>query len=358
MIINDLNISLILNEYGTGSLNGNDLINTIYKLTGTSSFSILGIKPSLTYTKGSSSYNGNIIQYELNPYEYNKYTDRTNQTIITKNGLYTLNKYNDNRTIPTDIEYTGPYPFAIEIERSGSNYGKLKFSRYDGKLKTEISMSNYDLIHTVNYHVIAQKTGSNLELYLNGNCIASGSDYSNLDFNIDGAIGDTHNICDVFIGQLGNGSQTLKGSVDEVKIFNRALTINEANKLAQNELSGSYNYNVGNVFYEYGLLTIISPSSEYNDFIKNSEYINQPSQSDYILNGGINNQLILTDVGSGSFTASYYEYLPMVSYSISSSYPYWPNPYENFPTNNYVNGGYASSSYNPSQSYDGNFIGE
>lgn len=350
-------INIIVDSFGSGSVSSSYIVNEIYKQTGLNSLTLVGFKTGSSYTKCNYTYDtmSNAIVVDTKQYEYNKLTDNTNQTIITKNGLKVVTTLKNNKTIYNDVLFNGPYPFNVEVEKSGSRYGRLKFSRYDGNIKTEIT-SSILLEEPFAYHFICQKTGSQLEMYINGELIATGSDLSNFDVNTLGGIGDTHNECDLFIGQTGDGTKTFNGSLDELKIFDKPLTPSQSLVLAQNELTGSYNYIVGNVFYEYGLITFTAPNRHYSSFTKQTPITPVISSSDYILDGGVNNELILVDIGGGELTASYYLYPPMSGgYSISGSYPYWPQPYQNYPTNNYVEGGDASSSYIVSQSYDGSY---
>ena len=353
----NININILTNDLGTGSVSQDIILREIYNQTGTSSLSLIGFETHSNYTRCDYTYDAlnNTIDYLIKPTELLELQDRTIQTLIAKNGLKVVTTYENNRTIYNDVILNEPYPFNIEIEKSGSNFGLLKFSRFDGINKPEIT-SNVYLEAPYTYHFICQKTGSQLEMYIDGVLISSCSDYSDIDVNVSGGLGDTHNTCELFIGQNGDGKKAFKGSLDEIKILNKALTPTQTLKLAQNELTGSYNYIVGNVFYEYGLITIACPNRSYSPFTKQTPITPVVSSSDYVLDGGVNIELILTDIGGGFYTASYDLYPPMSGgYTISGSYPYWPQPFENYPTNNYVDGGDVTSSYISSQSYDGSY---
>lgn len=259
-IINKMtDINIHLDNFGDITVSGSDIMNILYKLYPTSSFSIIGIKPQLCYV-GTSSYNNSTdtLSYSLNDNSYYTLINNDKQTLITKNGLAKKTIQKNNRTEIVDVQTDSKYPFSIELEHSGSDNAYLKFSRSDGNLKPEI-YSNL-LQSNKFYHFVCQKTGSQLEIYIDGILISTGSDYSNIPFNIIGSIGDTHNECDTFIGSLGGYSKMYSGSIDELKIYNKALNTNQVSVLANNELSGSYDYVVGNVFYDYGILTINEPT--------------------------------------------------------------------------------------------------
>lgn len=354
-------LNIIADQYGSSSISGSDFLTDVYNMTGTGSLHIVGILTG-SNDRGNLIYDtaSGMLNYVMKSSDYITLMTRTTQTLITKYGLEKKVQYKDTTTKLIDVAKTGPYPYAIEIERSGSLQARLKFSRFDGGMKPEV-ISNTVLEVPYTYHFVCQKTGSNLEIYINGELDNSGSDYSNIAFNELNSIGDTHNKNDLFIGQRGDGIQTFMGALDEIKILNTPISSDQIRTFANAEMSGSYNYIVGNVFYEYGLMTIISPSAPYANFINQKQITPQPSQSDYRLDGGRNYSVM----DNGTFPVpsgvmADYNYPPAESgtYTISSSYPYWPNPYESYPTDNYVDGGYVSSSYPVSQSYDGNYIPE
>ena len=254
-------INIYLDSLSSASFSGSEIPIAMSKLYPTNSYSFIGIKNQAGYLKGSASYDSgtDILNYNLNPYEYTLNTDNNTQTIITKNGLSKRIKYTSNKQSEyKDVKYIGQYPFAIELTHIDSSSAYLKFSRYDGQLKPEITSSVLQM-NTL-HHFICQKTGSNLEMYIDGLLVSSGSDYSNIDFTLTGSLGETRTDSDTFIGSLGGYQQIFTGNVDELKIFNNPLTTVQAYGLATNEISGSYNWIVGNVFYEKGLITIASPT--------------------------------------------------------------------------------------------------
>lgn len=252
-------INIHLNSFGSSSISGSDILQAMYKAQPNNSYSIVGIKSNQTYI-GSASYDTTTDVFNYNMFDniYQDSINNDNQTIIAKNGILRKTIQNNNRTEIVDVKTNSKYPFSIELEHSSSDNAYLKFSRSDGNLKPEI-ISNL-LTNGSFYHFVCQKTGSQLEMYINGTLISSGSDYSNIPFNIIGGIGDTHNDCDTFIGSLGGYSQMYNGSLDELKIYNRPLTINQIAVLATNELSGSYEYVIGNVFYDCGIITVNQPN--------------------------------------------------------------------------------------------------
>lgn len=110
-------------------------------------------------------------------------------------------------------------------------------------------------------HVLFQKSGTTLQLYINGILVDSKT-----------APGEfIQNKSDIFIGSLGlddnkNGVQGITGAVDEFFIFNKALTQSEVMQLSY---TGSLNLMttntnvVGNVFYEHGIVVISDPRPKY-----------------------------------------------------------------------------------------------
>lgn len=176
------------------------------------------------------------------------------------------NTYNPNSQIITgDISYNNSqYPFDIYIE-SGSN--KLICRQSNGSI---ISVVTSSIMPGAKTHIVVQKTGSNFELYLNGNVTSTATLPS----------GNTNNLSDIFIGSLGldsnkNGVSGYQGSIDEFFIFNKGLNSSEILQLSSTNVSSSMSTNtniVGNVFYEHGIVVLSDPRPKYGVTITSGSY--------------------------------------------------------------------------------------
>lgn len=153
-----------------------------------------------------------------------------------------------------ELRAINSYPWDLSIGAIGSSYpGRLIARRSDGLRSTVITSS----IITDNnwHHIVYQKTGSNLQLYVDGTIVNSGSDDLN-DHPV--------NRSNVYFGALNeNLTGVYSGSLDEIRFYNKGLTLAEINSLANTTTAYQTNV-VGNVFYRTGTIVTSSPYSQYN----------------------------------------------------------------------------------------------
>lgn len=168
------------------------------------------------------------------------------------------------------------YPFKIELSGSGN----LKFSTQGSEtLIAQVTSSALDT--TGNWsHVLCQKSGSNLEIYVNTIKNASGS----FDF-ITSPI-DSLTTSSVYINNNDNlsiggyrttdtaGKKYLNAYLDEIRIYNKSLSLAQIKSLSNRSESAKQllqTNRVGNVFGKTGFIVISSPNYLYKDLI-NSDY--------------------------------------------------------------------------------------
>jgi hypothetical protein len=122
-------------------------------------------------------------------------------------------------------------------------------------------------------HVVCQKSGSYMQIYVNGSLqsnvnqaklIKSNSPYSH-SFNI-------NTNADLKIGGVGftNTSLNYTGKLDEVRIYNKALTSTEVGYLRDLHETGSMlqTTQVGNIFNKQGIAVITSPNYIYDNILQ------------------------------------------------------------------------------------------
>lgn len=150
------------------------------------------------------------------------------------------------------------YPFEISLLDD-----ELYFKRFDG---TRISQISSSFATGSIQHVLCQKSGSELQIWITGSKISSGSDSSSFS---------TKNDAWVFIGTNGNQTDFFSGSLSQIMVFASALT--SSNTVSN--LSSSYDNspNVGNIIYEHGMLIITKPGKYQNIFLSGSIH-------DYVVN--------------------------------------------------------------------------
>jgi len=219
---------------------------------------------------GTSSYIK--TSYQSNQFEYDKDDDFAISTwvkcansqsisgldaailISMRGSERTLQSSLDNVIYNDELRNITSYPWDISIGASGSNWpGRIVARRSDGLRATTITSS----IVTDNnwHHVLYQKTGSNLQLYVDGTAMQATTD--NL---IDNPV----NRSNVYFGALNETSTgSFNGSLDEIRIYSKALTQAEINTLSNPTTAYQTNV-VGNVFYRSGTIITSSPFSQYN----------------------------------------------------------------------------------------------
>ena len=212
------------------------------------------------------------------------------------------------------------YPFKIEL--SGSN--QLIFSAAGSTtFKTQITSST---AITTWKHIVCQKSGSSLQLYVDGTLESSITDTLLVNtlspFTASARIDNTSNL---FIGGFDTQSSNLQGVLDEVRIFNKSLTASNISSLKDRSEGGTMlqTANVGNVFSKQGVVVISSPDYRYNDLL-NSTYT-----ASYRSTVTINELSVLTKLDAGDFNMSTNltltrdddkTYLPFVSSSAFAPY--------------------------------------
>lgn len=149
------------------------------------------------------------------------------------------------------------YPYVIKMyNHTSTEAGKLYVGKSDGIATSYVTSSTY--ITGSEKHIVFNKTGSVLELWIDGVKNASGSDTTTQN---------THNNALLIMGAKGyNDSTGLSGSIDEVRFYDKGLSAAEVASLANNHfLSGSaYNTDrIGNVFYSQGIIVISDPRPKY-----------------------------------------------------------------------------------------------
>lgn len=159
---------------------------------------------------------------------------------------HSLQKYDIISKFGNNI-YAG-YPYRIMLDTNND----INFSISDDNRRLTLTGSL-----TVNdntyHHIVCQRSESKMLMYYDGTFQASSS------FTADGNI---HNTSDIFIGTNGLLGNFLSASIDEFRIYNRALTATEVNNLYTLPNNSA---RVGNVFYEYGKIILTHPSSSFID---------------------------------------------------------------------------------------------
>jgi len=169
------------------------------------------------------------------------YSTAVTQSIISKAYYISNNTATRLASYPFDMYYTS---------------ASLNVKRYDGIYTSTLSASINNL--NQNYHIVYQKTGSNLQIYRDGTLISTVADTT---------VNKVSNNNSIFVGAKGYSSSSMasqspfNGAIDEVRIYGKSLTQSEITSLSTltntNYLALQTN-KVGNVFYEQGMI-VYSP---------------------------------------------------------------------------------------------------
>jgi hypothetical protein len=152
---------------------------------------------------------------------------------------------------------TGNFPFSIKLMSSGSNAGYIYFSRLGGD--SEYFVTSSTPITDKQHHILCQKSGSKLQLYIDG------VKDSETEFFIDSK---TDNTSPIFIGSLNGENYFYTGKLDEFKLYNTALTDVQILSLSDNNYETCYalqSNKIGNVFYKHGDIIISTINPKYKN---------------------------------------------------------------------------------------------
>jgi len=182
---------------------------------------------------GTSSYltipNSNNINFAYNQnFSVNlwmKVPTTQNNTMDTTNVVF--EKWSDS----------GGYPFVLRMynQTNSTNNGKLLFARYDGTNNPAI-ISTKAINDNQYHHISLIKNGTLLSIYIDGTLSNSTTDTTT---------GTTTNTSALYIGKRnGTNPYYYTGSIDELKISNRALTAEQIKIEAQKKPYGLYDSSV------------------------------------------------------------------------------------------------------------------
>ena len=186
---------------------------------------------------------------------------------------------------------TPQYPFKLEL--SGSNHLVFSAAGSD-EFKTIITSSTAVTDWT---HVVCQKTGSTLEMYLDGTLHTSIS--SNLlqdNLSPLTASARIDNKWPLYIGGFVD-SDYLHGKLDEIRVFNKAINSTQVGYLGDRLEDGTMlqTNHVGNIFTKQGIAVVSTPDYRYDDLIQKVPY--RSTKTIHELN-------VLTRIDAGDFNMS------------------------------------------------------
>jgi len=188
----------------------------------------------------------NIDSQSIFPSEYKTLLSKRKEGDIyhlDKKSKY-LSKHNE------DLESIS-FPVHIGVYNTPENFGKLFFERFDGEVYSMVDTNStiYRSDGKFN-HIVVNKTGSILQMYVNNTLVSS---------SIDNTKHTLINHSDWFIGSDGKNKNNIRCDLDELRIYNRALSTQEIGNLysVDFETGSAFQTNrVGNVFYKEGMIVV------------------------------------------------------------------------------------------------------
>ena len=245
-------------------------------LNGSSSYIRVDHNKQLEFTRGDDYA---ISLWTVLPVSQSDTSDGWN-SIISKNGAYktftpplvpngtmAINQnlfpttYNAINT-PTSI-----YPFDLKVyNQNTANYSGSVIAAISDGLTTVQLTSSTAINDSTAHHIVFNKSGDTLELWIDGTKESEASIAS---------VGQVWNKYDMLMGSkflhnagLVSNFKSLSGSLDEVRIYRKALTSQQISSLSNNNYTNGSAYQtnvVGEVFYKHGLMVISDPRPIYNN---------------------------------------------------------------------------------------------
>ena len=213
---------------------------------------------------------GNILMIQRIPFNF---LDKNKRYIISKSTTKTVvptplegraGLFNTRRTGSSqfkNVEAEPQFPFEIYLRSSS-----IFFERSDGDNTTIISGALNTNIKNKDISVLCQKSSSTLEIYMNGEKVASGVDATNKQ---------TQNNANLYIGSKGDNSKLdgtvagtqdkdafFRGELSNINIYENFFTQTQINNISESINGSPY---IGNIFYQHGFATVTHP--KYQDII-------------------------------------------------------------------------------------------
>lgn len=261
---------------------------------------------NLTFIKGVPTTTGqqrNIglaAQFSGSSYietELNGYYDRDHDYAISF-FVSSSNSGTTNQLILTKASSSASPVYPFKIELSGSK--QIVFSAA-GATNFIAQITSSAFVSSSWTHIVCQKTGSNLQMYVNGTL--QSSTFNTLLGVYDSPYTASARIDNkdlLKIGGYDSTSLNLNGLLDEIRIYNKALTSTEIGYLGDRTEGGSFlqTNHVGNVFEKQGIIVFSSPDYRFQNLI------NTPFTASYKSTVSIYEMSVVAKLDSGDFNMS------------------------------------------------------
>jgi hypothetical protein len=208
------------------------------------------------------------------------------------------NSTSTNQLIATKASQSITPTFPFRIELSGSN--QIIFTA-QGSTSFKTFITSSTVVTSSWTHVVCQKSGSSLQMYVNGTLHSSASNtllgVYNSPFTASARV---DNLDTLKIGGFSPNSSNLQGYLDEIRIFNTSLSGSQISALSNRNEGGTalQTQYVGNVFGKHGIVVFSSADYRINDLLKT------PFTASYRSTVTINELNVVTKLDAGDFNMS------------------------------------------------------
>lgn len=200
-----------------------------------------------------------LIRNWVTNVDANTITLSSHRPIFNKNTNYLQDEFSSNTgtVLNKKSSTTTQFPFGISATGNyGSNPYSIIFAQSSGIERIDLFSSQ--LTPNVWNHIVCQKIGNEYQIWVNGQLDVTQT------FTIKDNVQNNRHF---LIGSDGIANY-FKGSLDEIKVFNKALNANEINKLSDNSYSHGYAYQsnkIGSILYDQGILIISDFRPKYSN---------------------------------------------------------------------------------------------
>lgn len=263
---------------------------------------------NITYTNGITTTTGASASIGKSAYfNNNGYIKTAVDGLYNRDTNYAISFFiqaqtgsiNDLIITKANTEITPKYPFKIYISGSAGSTRTMYFKIAGSHTFTHQISSSFSADEW--HHVLCQKSGSIMQMYVNGTLISSASNtlltVHNSPFTASARI-DNRDL--LSIGGYDTTTENFNGYLDEIRIYNKALTNTEIGYLADRTEGGTMLQTnvVGNLFSKQGLAVISSPDYRFNNILS-SLYT-----ASYKSTKTINELSVLAKLDAGDFNMS------------------------------------------------------
>jgi len=255
--------------------------------------------PGIQYVPGLTQNHGLLARFAGNGYiktNLDGYYDRNHDYAIAF-WIYATTTGSESNLImaKASSSLTPQYPFKIEVDTNRLVYTIAGSTTFKSQITSTI-----DIDATSHIHVVCQKSGSTMQIWIDGNVDISATNNLLIDtmspFTASARI---DNSDPLYIGGWESNSN-MTGDVDEIRIFNKALTATEIGYLANRQVGGTFmqTNHIGNVFTKQGVTVISTPDYRFNNIL------NLPYTASYRSTKTIYELGVLANADAGDFNMS------------------------------------------------------